>query len=332
VPNAADLNAIRSCPTLQAYLARVGAIVKNFRRFAVEAEGERGYKVTLAEIVIKDGDVAVRIDRAPEGYFCDPTDEEREAIKREVAAAGFPRSVPGSKDPFNNPDMSGVDRHNCFLFMTASGDEVLFIQERIEREDGGKWYRPWSFWSDGLWRSMEPDALPLFGLERLKREMMFVMVHEGPKAAARVQAMIEAGTGDCPWIADLKHYVHLGWPGGTNAPGRVDWAPLDGIRRDAVIVLACDRDAGGENAAREISRRLRNHTIRALMFDDGFGEGFDLADPWPRHPDWWRDGRYRGPGLSECLFPATWATRAARVHGSDKPTHFITDRFMKEWF
>ena len=100
MPIAADYSVLRNCPVYQAYLARVGAVVKNFRRAHVEVEGERGYKRTIAEIVIKDGEVVARVgDAAPEGYSCEPTDDERARIKEEVAAAGFPRSIPGSKTP-----------------------------------------------------------------------------------------------------------------------------------------------------------------------------------------------------------------------------------------
>ena len=140
---------------------------------------------------------------------------------------------------------------------------------------------------------MEPDGpLPLFGLDRLKeamREGLDVMLHEGPKSARNTQALVANGA-DHPWIQDLRQCVHLGWPGGVGRSGHVDWEPLKRLWRWKRLILACDRDVGGENVQTEIARRLRR-PMMALTFDDNFGEGFDLADPWPDHKEWWRDGR-----------------------------------------
>ena len=50
---------------------------------------------------------------------------------------------------------------------------------------------PWTMWSDGKWRCMEPDGLlPCFGLHLLRNNYKPVMLHEGAKTALMVQAML----------------------------------------------------------------------------------------------------------------------------------------------
>jgi hypothetical protein len=283
-----DTNILNRCPALRAYVERVGATAKNFRRYLVEEEDEAGYKKVSAAIAIKDG----KID-------CDsvehaPTDAERQAIETEIASVQFPRSIRARRSSL--PDqLAGVDRKDYCVFLAPTGEEILFVQWRKEGEKPD-W--PLSFWNDGIWRMMEPDGLlPLYGLDRLKNTTMAVMLHEGAKGARDVQAMVDAGR-DHPWMTDLREYVHLGWPGGDDAPQRVDWTPILKLRSEVRVVLVCDRDVKGENVTSAISSILRRKMM-ALMFDDRFGTTFDLADPWPRHKEWWQGKRYRGPSLDD---------------------------------
>jgi hypothetical protein len=74
-------------PALDAYIARVGAVKKNFRRYVVQEE-ENGYPREVAVIRIIDGKA---IDCSSEDYA--PTEEEIEKIVAELAKADLPFSV-----------------------------------------------------------------------------------------------------------------------------------------------------------------------------------------------------------------------------------------------
>ena len=53
-------------------------------------------------------------------------------------------------------------------------------------------YLPWTFFSDGCWRMMEPDeGLPIYGLDKLVNpRVLGIMVHEGAKPARRAQEIV----------------------------------------------------------------------------------------------------------------------------------------------
>jgi hypothetical protein len=329
-------------PSLFNYLDRIGAkVTLNFRSHVIREkdEGSRYYHDRVRIKVENSGEIEVE----PGYLFKDeidpadfkPSEEEQEKIKAEVAAKPFPRSIPGCLD---DPilDLVGVDPSELFPCFEKKGKLVLMIHRRkVDKSDGESYYVPYSFWDDGVWRQMEPDGLlPLFGLERQFSEdcreyaRAKIMIHEGAKAARRVYELLERG--DHPWREELATYVHLGWIGGVNRVHDVDWSPIKKLDPNYHVTLACDYDVGGINAASAISKNLQR-SLLALKFDDRFPETFDLADDWPTHKSWWHGAHYRGPRLDEFLFPATWATKALKVPGSDKPIFNITNRFAAEW-
>src|SRR5262249_31404292 len=74
-------------PALTAYINRVGAEKRNFRRFVVKLEGREHYHYDAAVIrITKDGEI--KCDN--EEYA--PTKEEKKAIEAELARATFPKS------------------------------------------------------------------------------------------------------------------------------------------------------------------------------------------------------------------------------------------------
>jgi hypothetical protein len=223
-----------------------------------------------------------------------------------------------------------------YVFRNAKG-EIGLVQQRIKTDDGGKSDLPWSYWSDGQWRCMEPDGLlPLFGLDHLK-DAATVYLHEGAKTALYMQSLVAAAakseslrTADeraaldaCPWIDHLRHGAHLGWPGGAPNPHRVDWSPLASLSPHVRIVVVCDNDPAGENAAPFISRVLKRR-MWVVRFGDQFPRTFDLSDPFPDALFEEKKGRrvYVGPSLEDCTEPATWAT-------SDK--NRLRPEFVEEW-
>jgi hypothetical protein len=331
----ADILLVRQTPALIAYLDRIGAKIKNFRRFAVEGRDDGGYPGTITEVSTRDG--ALKVVKLGDPAHA-PTAGEKEAIEAELAKATFPRPEPRRARPGNRPpQVTGADPKDVFYFLDRKGECWLFVQRRIDGKDGEKDYLPYSYWSDGHWRSMEPDLLPLWGLDQLDRHTD-VMVHEGAKAAREARAIVEEGRPH-PWRVELEYHAHLGWPGGVRSHGRVDWSPLIRHRpRYARMVLALDNDSGGKNAARPISKLLAR-SLLALKYDDRFPQKFDLGDEWPKKL---RQDRFRDFSLETCLFPITYATREVapkspedegkKQKKSDKTYHVIHEHFADEWY
>jgi hypothetical protein len=329
--DAQDAALIDRAPTLRAYLQRVGTVQKSFRRHVIEVK--RGsYKSTLGSVSIDaDGILSCRGDVEP------PTAVEATRITAEVLAANWPTSMPAGPRIIDER-LNQIGREHLFIHRSASGDNILLIQQRLNREDGSKDYYTWSFWSDGVWRMMEPDELlPLYGLDRLKNSST-IFLHEGASAARYVQWMVNRETKEardafdaCPWGPSLTGAAHLGWIGGAPNPDRTDWSPLRALPKDVRIVVVADNDAVGVSAISAISSKLRRR-MSAVIFDDSFKPGFDLADQWPRHPDWWNDKRYLGPTLDDLSRPATWATKVLKADKKKGPPRIVLrDEFRDEW-
>jgi len=266
-------------PNLHAYYQRIGAREKTFRRAVVEDGDDHGYRRIVATIAIKNGTIECS-DAALE-----PTEGERVAIEREIASADWPKST-NARFGSRPEQLRNASNRAVYEFRSRDGWETLFIQERVERDDGSKSYIPWSFWSDGKWRRMEPDGfLPLFGLDQLNGGGP-VMIHEGAKAARFCQWLasddpeaIEAAARH-PWGDQLRHRAHLGWVGGAPNPNRTDWSPMKNLASDFRVTIVCDNDRPGVDAAVRISSILRR-PLEVLRFGNAFPTGFDLADDFP---------------------------------------------------
>jgi Family of unknown function (DUF5906) len=321
------LTVVGSHPVLRAYLSHIGAAEKNFRKHVIEAEDSSAYiggRRLVAEIKIEpDGTI-----KCDEQYA--PTADEQKAIKAEIAATPFPNSINARKGSLP-PQLAGIDpNHYCVFIDQHKNDEVKFIQWR---RDGDKPDLPLSFWSDGIWRLMEPDGpLPLYGLDRLK-DAAVVFLHEGAKGARTVQALVDDG-GEAlaahPWAADLKEACHIGWPGGVERPHQVDWGPIKKLAPYIRIVVVADNDQVGIDAVTKISSILQRR-MTAIIFDDRFPAGFDLADPWPKRLDWWLNERYIGPTFDECSTPATWATETVHTGEKGRPAFRVRKHFVADW-
>ncbi|MES2255045.1 MAG: primase-helicase family protein [Pseudomonadota bacterium] len=323
---------LKDCPALAGYLARVGAVQKSLRRFDIEGELKGGYRNAVATIKVDaEGTLSFL------GEVEKPTEAEAAAIKAEIVLANWPQSVPAPQRSLPD-ELKGKDPDTLFRFMSRDGETILFLQHRVEKDDG-KEYRPWSYWSDNQWRQMEPDGLlPLYGLDKIQHHTV-AFIHEGARGARYCQWMIEAELQDAkkalaahPWAQELGGAVHLGWAGGAKSPHRTDWAALRraGIKR---LYVVADNDFDGKEAIRKISALTRLNTM-CVMFDDRFKKGFDLADPWPdqtAQPTWWRGERYIGPAFHEMLVPCTWATRRIETGQKGRPSYALRDDFVQQW-
>lgn len=317
-------------PQVQGYLARIGAEPRSIRT-AVIKECHGKYWSDIAVIKIsKEGEVTVDDERYA------PTDAEKAAIIAECKSAEWPVHTP-IKRMIDLPEMiQRADDKNIFKFFNNAG-EIIMLQVRIDQRDGEKRYVPWTYWSDGQWRACEPEGeLPLYNGHLLK-EATTVFIHEGAKAARRMQEMIEAKSPeaqrlleDHPWAQELQGAVHIGWIGGALSPYRTDWTPISeaGIKRAYIVA---DNDFPGKSATARISKQLRIPTF-CIEFNDSFPTSFDLGDDFPRK--FWQDidgvEHYTGPDFATLLHPATWATDLI-ANPRGKPTPVLRDSFKKMW-
>jgi hypothetical protein len=327
-------------PALQAYLDRIGAEQVNFRRYVVREwfELENGKRYYRQKAVIRinktDGSITVKGPFGEDVKEYEPTREEAEAIQALIPQliAAFPSQHHSTPQHADAQRLAlGVARENWFVCPDVNDrNKILFCQQRKDLASGDKDYYPWTFWSDGEWRPMEPDGdLPFWKPPKL-RHMPNLMIHEGPKCAAFVDRLLnEDGDARHPWVEELKRYEHWGHMGGAMGIERSDFSELDKIKPKAVVYV-CDRDDPGEEALQHFSRKYRKALI-GIRFDGRFPYGFDMADPIPEK--FFNEyGHYKGPTLSDMMVPATWATRLLPVEGKGRPPAVLRDEFKREWW
>jgi len=320
------------------YCARVGAKkTKHPRKFIVDGEEDSLYgriKLNLATIKCSaDGQITVSVRRGEDERLFLPTDDEREAVRQEITSLGESLLHTTIASDVHLDDLrkkTGGDT----LFIYRSSQGILMVQQRVyfDGDHTDKHDLPWSFWSDGQWRNCESDGLlPLFGLDQIAKGGP-IMIHEGAKAADHWQKRIIANDfHDHPWGEDLRHFVHLGWPGGAPNPHRVDWSPIKNLPPSRLVILVCDNDQVGVNACPSISRTLMR-PLSMIRFSNEFPVSFDLADPWPERKNWKINGQYRGPVFGDGLQSATWATEPRpRKDNKGAQGYRIRSQFAAEW-
>ena len=300
-------------PAVAAYLRRVGATAINFRSAKV-VEVVNGYPKQLGKIEFaKDGAVTVR------GEVPVPTPEEADAIKAAFASIDFPKMMTLTAIG-TQPDGVNVDDPKVFVCHDFDG-QIVAIQKRYERKDGGKGFQTYTWWSDGRWRAMEPDTLPFFGLPGWQdRSTLFL--HEGAGAAARVKRILaEREQSDFPWREEMRWGHHVGWIGGVFAVDQSDWVALASKNWKHVVIVA-DNDDDGIRAAHEIARYFTGN-VSTVTFDQRFKVGFDCGDDWPA--DLFEDGgAYTGPTMEDCLRSAMQATQEGDLEEGQRgrpPSH-----------
>ncbi|BDI61807.1 DUF5906 domain-containing protein [Qipengyuania nanhaisediminis] len=298
------------------YLRRVGATARNFRR-AERLVGVEGYEKPVGRIdIAHDGTVTVS------GDIEEPSEFEQRAILEAFKAVQFPRITTLTAIPEPPPGVRLSDP-SVFPCYNSEGEFVM-LHQRYETPTG-KGFIPWTRWSDGQWRKMEPETLPFFGLPETRNKAT-LFIHEGATGADRMRRMIEGDLpwSEFPWRAEVEHAAHIGWLGGVYAVSKSDWRALAGQGWSRVIIVS-DNDEKGLNAAKRIAREFGSNTW-ILAFDNRFDEGFDLGDPFPEVL-FDEEGVYIGPSLKECLIPATWATRKLPAGGRGAPTFVLSDAF-----
>jgi hypothetical protein len=325
------IKSLSDIKAIQAYLQRVGAEPRSLSAAVVKEQHGKYWQDVATIKFTKKGEVHCN------DLQYAPTELEAASIAAECANVTWPQMKPIERI-INPPAMiKNASRKDIFEFRDEQG-QIIFVQVRIEA-DGGKSYVPWTYFDDDEWRCCEPEGqLPLYGLDRIG-DNTTVFIHEGAKAAQRVQWMVDGETREAkdalkshPWGQQLTGAAHLGWVGGALSPYRTDWSALRkaGVKRAYIIA---DNDEPGRAAVPAIAHHLRMPTFM-IQFTDEFPVSFDLADPFPDEMFKENDATkfYTGPAFRECLHPATWATdQIPNPEGKGRPITVLRDCFKGLW-
>src|SRR5207344_1214791 len=79
------------------------------------------------------------------------------AIKAAIVTEKLPHSILARSSDALRKLVHGTSVLHKFHSRKESG--IIMVQERRTFPDGTKHYLPWTFFSDGIWRMMEPDGL-----------------------------------------------------------------------------------------------------------------------------------------------------------------------------
>ena len=313
-------------PAMREFLNRIGAQPRSmFSAVVTEQAGK--YRRDLAVIRLNKTDGSITVSDDSEEYK--PSDKEAADIVAAVAAGiKWPEQQRLHQIINAHPVMKQASPADVFEFRDAE-DQITMVQVRIATDDGGKEYRPFTYFNDGMWRCMEPEGLlPLWGIPQLKGGTSTVIIHEGAKAARAVAEMVAGATRedqqrlkDHPWGQQLDGAAHIGWIGGAPNPHRTDWSVLHqhGVERAYVLN---DNDLVGREAVPKISRALSafNITVENIcVSEDKFPVGWDLADPMPTDAN----GEYTGEPMMSYTVPATWLTRTVTTGAKGRPAHVL---------
>jgi hypothetical protein len=309
---------------LKDYYVRIGAEILNFRRAMIKIRHGQYYTEKCLIKVASDGTVTSSLEDF------NPTEAEQTAIKSQWASYNHPTHVEAeeamARDKINRLKDEKPDSDTHIFYSRQTG-RVIMLQQRYYDDHDVRQFIPHTLWSDGKWRTMEPEnMLPLWKPKKARKGR--IMVHEGSKAALAAEAIALDPESKHPWREFLAKYEHWGMIGGALAPHRTDWNELKREKPEMVIYL-CDNDKPGKNVPQKMSRHYRG---KMMMIDVGpdFPTGWDIADPMPENlcRD---DGSYKGPMPDGLLEPATWATERTPSNTPGRPGYELTQQFVDEW-
>lgn len=307
-------------PALDAYIKRINAEQCNFRRYMVK-EYKAKYYYERSKIEIKaDGTIECTTVRHS------PTPEEAEAIKAEIVKVDWPTS-----STTETITRLKVTKDNLFVFWDRDRKNIIMCQQRIDH-NGEKSYIPWSWWSDQVWRNMEPDGKLPFWKPNPTRNKAMIMIHEGAKSAAFVDGLVndisrKKELAAHPWGEELSKYEHWGMIGGALAPHRADYSELHAEAPSATVYV-CDNDYFGRKALEVISKHY-GRQLTGIKFGEEFPYSWDLADPMPE--SLFNGKRWNGKMLDEYKHFATYATETLPIVGKGRPPQVLKDCFAQEW-
>jgi len=173
--------------------------------------------------------------------------------------------------------------------------ELMFYVERIDKVDGSKVMRPYSYLKDGHWTpKVWPTDRPLFNLARLKDSNKPVLIVEGEKCIKPAE--------------QLSNYAYdvVTSQGGSNAWKKTDWTPLKGRS----ILIWPDADPAGEKYANSVADHLYKMGVKEikLLKVNDLPKGYDAADISMPHSEFltWARSRvyvYEPKPVSDLVVP-----------------------------
>jgi hypothetical protein len=310
---------------LMDYYSRIGAEVLNFKRAMIKIRHGQYYTEKCLIKVASDGTVTSSLEDF------NPTEAEQAAIKSQWTSHDHPRHVEAeeamARDRISwlrdqKPDS---DTH---IFYSRLTGRVIMLQQRFYDDNDVRQFIPHTLWSDGKWRTMEPEErLPLWKPKKARKGR--IMVHEGSKAAMAAEAIATDPESTHPWREFLAKYEHWGMIGGALAPHRTDWNELK-IEKPEMVIYFCDNDEPGRNVPQKMSKQYKGQMMKASP-DKRWPMGWDMADPMPKSL-FREDGSYKGPCLEDILHPATWATERTPSNQPGRPGYELNSQFVDEWF
>ena len=304
-------------PALEAYAHRIGAERLNFKRYMVKEFKGNYYTEKVIIKVGEDGEI-----HCSEPAYA-PTAEEAAAIRDALRKVEFPKAIKVNDIKVNELDKLKNPDSVLYKFYDRKDGDIIFVQEAIKTEKG-KVYVPWTYFSDGEWRKLEPDGQLPFWKPKETTSKPRIMIHEGAKAAEFANSIPE----DHPWASELADYEHWGIIGGALAPHRADYNEVRN-EKPVEVVYVCDNDFPGKAALQEVSK-LYGGSMKGVRFDQRWPEGWDIADPMPE--DFYKNGRYLGPTLQDCMKFATRATeRVPHEDGGKRMKTVLKRAFREEW-
>lgn len=328
-----DADNYKAIPALAAYIDRIGAEQLNFRRFMVKEH--KGNYYTEKSLIIINADFSIRCTNKEHA----PTDEEEEAIAQALATVQWPKAI-GARNTDKLLETIRAKPEDLFEFYDRRTGLITMVQQKRIKDDGSKQYMPWTFFSDGIWRAMEPDgALPFW--KPLKRTKAKIMVHEGAKAARHMDWLVnskdkaaQAARKAHPWCSELVDWEHWGIIGGALAPHRAAYAEVKD-EKPIDLCYVCDNDWPGKQALAVVSRHC-GMSLKGVFFDKRWPLGWDMADPLAPGKGmgqlFTKAGRYIGPSLHSLMFSATWATELVPNPDGGKPVIAVRRNFLEEWY
>jgi hypothetical protein len=322
----------KTIPALANYIDRIGAEQLNFKRFMVKEHKGKYYTEKCLIKIEADGELYV----SKAEYR--PSKEEKEQIKGALMAAVWPKSILAASIKSLLPIVQ-CDEKDLSIFWSRRDKGIIMVQQRkFDRQEGSKYYIPWTFWDDGVWRMMEPDGPLPFWKPEVKRSTR-IMIHEGAKAAQHIDWMLNSSELDAvelkrthPWAQELDAYDHWGIIGGALAPHRADYSEL-WHEKPVEVVYICDNDWPGKAALQEVSRHWGG-SLKGVRFDTNWPPSFDLGDEFTAKtcPHLFHEnGRYKGTSLTGMMIPATWATEQIQTGEKGRPINILRRVFREEW-
>lgn len=320
------ISSLTDLHTVATYLRRAGAEAVNFKS-ATLTETIGNYPKVVGWIKFHPDGVIEVSGEAPA-----PTPDEQAAILEEFKTADFPKPVTLSAIA-DAPPGCDLDDKNTFICHDFN-DQIVMVHQRYETAEGHKGFLPWTRWSDGQWRKMEPDVMPFYGLPGAK-EHSTLFIHEGSKAAKRVKAIIagEDKGGNFPWLENVRWGHHIGWIGGVFALERSDWTRLAKMGWKRVYIVV-DNDGLGRSIVPQIAEHF-DCQVMSVMFTDDWPQSFDLGDDWPETL-FGEEGQYIGQPFERCVQPTTWATNEIIIppetpRGKPTTIYEIRESFAEQW-